>query len=127
MQPPVPPRYRATLIERIGLGHRVSTGALMVIRNLERRPLRAAFTVIGVALAVALQISGAFWLDAIAHIVDVQYRQVQQGDVLVNFHRPVPLTVAQRSATPARRDRRRAVPDRAGAGALAKATAWTPR
>ena len=95
MQPPVPPRYRATLIERIGLGARVSTGALMVIRNFERRPLRAAFTVVGVSLAVALQISGAFWLDAIAHIVDVQYRQVQQGDVLVNFHRPLPLSVAR--------------------------------
>lgn len=95
MQPPAPPRYRATVIERIGLGSRVSTGALMVIRNFERRPLRAAFTVVGVALAVALQISGAFWLDAIAHIVDVQYRQVQQGDVLVNFRHPVPLSVAR--------------------------------
>ncbi|MEZ5701431.1 MAG: ABC transporter permease [Burkholderiaceae bacterium] len=47
--------------------------------QLERRPLRAAFTVAGVAMAVALQISGAFWLDAIAHIMDVQYRRVQQG------------------------------------------------
>lgn len=95
MQPPAPPHYRQTLIERLGLGRRVGTGALMVIRNFERRPLRAAFTVTGIALAVALQISGAFWLDAIAHIVDVQFRQVQQGDVLVNFHRPVPLTVVQ--------------------------------
>jgi putative ABC transport system permease protein len=95
MQPPSPPHYRATLIERVGLGNRVSTGALMVIRNVERRPMRAAFTVVGVALAVALQISGAFWIDAIAHIMDVQYRQVQQGDVLVNFHRPVPLSVAR--------------------------------
>jgi putative ABC transport system permease protein len=95
MQPPAPPAYRRTLIERLGLGRQVSTGALMVIRNFERRPLRAAFTVTGIALAVALQISGAFWLDAIAHIVDTQFRQVQQGDVLVNFHRPVPLGVAQ--------------------------------
>jgi putative ABC transport system permease protein len=95
MQPPSPPHYRATLIERMGLGHRVSTGALMVIRNMERRPMRAAFTVVGVAMAIALQISGAFWLDAIAHIMDVQYRQVQQGDVLVNFRRPVPLSVTR--------------------------------
>jgi len=95
MQPPSPPIYRPTLIERLGLGGRVSTGALMVIRNFERRPLRAAFTVTGIALAVALQISGAFWMDAIAHIVDVQFRQVQQGDVLVNFHRPVPVSVVQ--------------------------------
>jgi putative ABC transport system permease protein len=95
MQPPSPPHYRATLIERMGLGKNVSTGALMVIRNVERRPLRALFTVVGVAMAIALQISGAFWIDAIAHIVDVQYRQVQQGDVLVNFHRPVPISVAR--------------------------------
>ncbi|MCB2018823.1 MAG: ABC transporter permease, partial [Hydrogenophaga sp.] len=91
MQPPVPPAYTATLVERLGLGHFLSTGARMVVRNLERRPMRAAFTVTGIAMAVALQISGAFWLDAIQHIIDVQFRQVQQGDVLVNFHRPVPV------------------------------------
>jgi putative ABC transport system permease protein len=95
MQPPAPPAYQPTLIERLGFGHRVSAGALMVIRNFERRPLRAAFTVTGISLAVALQISGAFWLDAIGHIVDVQFRQVQQGDVLVDFHQPVPVTVAR--------------------------------
>jgi putative ABC transport system permease protein len=95
MLPPAPPAYTATLIERLGLGRFLSTSARMVVRNLERRPLRAAFTVTGIALAVALQISGAFWLDAIAHIVDVQFRQVQQGDVLVNFHRPVPVTVVR--------------------------------
>lgn len=95
MLPPAPPVYTATLVERLGLGRLLSTSARMVVRNLERRPLRAAFTVTGIALAVALQISGAFWLDAIAHIVDVQFRQVQQGDVLVNFHRPVPVTVVR--------------------------------
>jgi putative ABC transport system permease protein len=95
MQPPSPPSYQRTLAERLGLGRWVSTGAMMVIRNVERRPLRAAFTVTGISLAVALQISGAFWLDAIAHIVDVQFRQVQQGDVLVNFRRPVPVGVVQ--------------------------------
>ncbi|MCV0439242.1 MAG: FtsX-like permease family protein [Hydrogenophaga sp.] len=93
MQPPAPPRYRRTLLERLGPGRRVGAGALMVIRDFERRPWRAAFTVTGIAMAVALQISGAFWLDAIAHIVDTQFRRVQQGDVLVNFHRPVPLSV----------------------------------
>lgn len=95
MMPPAPPAYQPTLVERLGLRRYVSTGAMMVIRNFERRPLRAAFTVTGIALAVALQISGAFWLDAIGHIVDVQFRQVQQGDVLLNFRRPVPVSVVQ--------------------------------
>ena len=93
MLPPAPPAYSASLLESMGLGRFLPSSSRMVVRNLERRPLRAVFTVTGIALAVALQISGAFWLDAIEHIVDVQFRQVQQGDVLVNFHRPVPLEV----------------------------------
>jgi putative ABC transport system permease protein len=95
MLPPAPPAYKPTLVERLGFGRRVGAGALMVIRNFERRPLRAGFTVAGIAMAVALQIAGAFWLDAIAHIVDVQYRQVQQGNVLLDFHEPVPVTVTR--------------------------------
>ena len=91
MQPPAPPAYRPTLLERLAPARRPPPAALMVVRHIERRPLRAALTVIGIALAVALQISGAFWMDAIAHIVDVQFRRVQQGDVLVSFHRPVPV------------------------------------
>lgn len=93
MQPPVPAGYRPTLIERLGYGRHVTAAARMVVRNVERRPLRAGLTVLGIAAAVALQISGAFWLDAIAHIVDVQFRQVQQGDVWVDFDRPMPATV----------------------------------
>jgi putative ABC transport system permease protein len=89
MQPPTPPSYKATLLERLGLGRHLGPGGMMVVRNFERRPLRSLFTVGGIAAAVALQISGAFWLDAIAHVVDVQFRQVQPGNVLLSFHQPV--------------------------------------
>lgn len=95
MQAPAPPAYRPTLIERLGLGLHVSAGTLMVVRNFERRPWRSVFTITGIALAVALQISGAFWLDAIAHIVDIQFRQTQRGNVVVNFQRPVSPAVVQ--------------------------------
>ena len=95
MQPPSPPSYRQTLIERLGLGQHLSAGTLMVVRNFERRPWRSVFTITGIALAVALQISGAFWLDAIAHIVDIQFRQTQRGNVVVNFQQPVPPSVVQ--------------------------------
>jgi putative ABC transport system permease protein len=90
MQPPAPPAYRASVLERLGLGRHVATGTLMVIRQFERRPLRAVFTIGGMAMAVALQISGAFWLDTINHMIDTQFRRVQQGDVMLSFHRPVP-------------------------------------
>jgi putative ABC transport system permease protein len=67
----------------------------MVLRPLERRPLRSALTVAGIAMAVAMQIAGAFWVDAIALIVDVQFRQVQQANVQLDFDRPAPPSVTQ--------------------------------
>lgn len=85
MQPPAPPRYRRTLAERLAPGGRVSARLLMILRDVENRPWRSAFTIGGVAMAMALQIAGAFWLDAIAFIEDVQFRQVQPGNVLLNF------------------------------------------
>ncbi|WP_288252414.1 FtsX-like permease family protein [uncultured Hydrogenophaga sp.] len=87
MLPPAPPHYRRTLLERLA-GRRVRAALLLVLRDVEHRPWRTAFTVGGVAMAMALQISGAFWLDAIAHIVDVQFRQVQPGDVVLHFEPP---------------------------------------
>lgn len=95
MQAPAPDHYRPSLIERLGLGRHVGASTLMAIRHVERRPWRALFTVTGIALAVALQISGAFWLDAIDHIVDVQYRQVLRGDVVVNFQQALAPSVRQ--------------------------------
>ncbi len=97
MLPPAPPVYRRTALERLadaaarasGRVRRLAPAALMVLRNLERRPLRAALTVCGIAAAVALQVTGLFWNDTIARIVDVQFRQVQQGDLLLDFHEPV--------------------------------------
>lgn len=95
MQPPTPAHFRPSLIERVGLAQHVSTGAMMAIRQVGQRPWRALFTVTGIALAVALQISGAFWLDAVDHIVDVQYRQSLRGDVVVHFQQAVPPSVQQ--------------------------------
>lgn len=95
MQAPAPARYSPSLIERIGLGQQVSTRTLMALRQVGQRPWRALFTVTGIALAVALQISGAFWLDAVDHIVDVQYRQVLRGDVVMHFQQAVPSSVQQ--------------------------------
>ena len=95
MQPPAIPIYKQTRLERLGQGFHMRTASLMMLRNLERRPWRAAFTVTGMALAMALQISGAFWLDAIAHIVDVQFRQVQRGDVAMSFAKPMPTSAAR--------------------------------
>lgn len=94
MQPPAPPRYRPTVIERLGWGRHLPPAVTMVLRSLERRPVRAAFATAGIAAAVALQITGLFWGDAIDFVIDRQFRQVLQGDVVLDFHQPVDLHAA---------------------------------
>ena len=53
MRPPAPAVFRATLMERLGFGRLYSPRVRMVLRELERRPLRAALTTFGIACAVA--------------------------------------------------------------------------
>ena len=53
---------------------RASAPALrMILRNMERRPLRTALSIGGVAAAVAIVIMGNFFRDAIDVIVDTQF------------------------------------------------------
>ena len=82
MRPPAPGRYRRTLLERLGVP-RIGTSLRMIMRNMERRPLRTGLAIGGVAAAVAIVVMGNFFRDAIEFIVDSQFRQVMRNDVAV--------------------------------------------
>lgn len=82
MRPPAPGRYRRALLERLpGLG--AGPALRMMLRNIERRPLRSALTTGGIAAAVAIVILGNFFRDAIDTIVDTQFNLGMRGDVVV--------------------------------------------
>jgi len=85
MRPPAPPSFRPTIIERLGFAHWTTPSIRMIVRNLERRPLRAAFTVLGIAGSVAILIAGTFWRDAIDHFMDIQFNRVQPGTIYLGF------------------------------------------
>jgi putative ABC transport system permease protein len=85
LRPESPARFRPLLLERLGLGRLLSPNARMVLRNLERRPLRSAATVIGIALAVALLASGRFPYDAFDRLMFVEFRLSQRYDAIVAF------------------------------------------
>jgi putative ABC transport system permease protein len=89
MRPPAPTRYRRMLLERIGLAHLLSPQARMVIRTLERRPLRTLLTAFGIACSVAIIVSGTFWRDAVDYMIEVQFNMADRGDVTVAFAHPV--------------------------------------
>jgi putative ABC transport system permease protein len=98
MRPPAPPRYSKMLVERLGVVHWLSPAARMVVRTLERRPLRLALTAIGIAAAVAVVITGRFWQDAVEYLIAVQFYAAERGDITVAFTDPLPYAVTYEMA-----------------------------
>jgi putative ABC transport system permease protein len=82
MRPPAPGRYRRTVLERLGVT-RLPPALRMILRNMERRPVRTALSIGGVAAAVAIVIMGNFFRDAIEVIVDTQFTLSMRSDVAV--------------------------------------------
>jgi putative ABC transport system permease protein len=89
LRPPAPAAFRALMIERLGYADLLTPAQRMIMRNLERKPLRAAITVAGIAGSVAILIGGTFWGDAIEWFMDVQFNHVQRAQVNVGFAEPV--------------------------------------
>jgi len=89
MRPEPPARFRPGWIERAGLQRWLTIAHRMIVRNLERRPWKAALTVIGIALAVAILVVGRYGIDALDYIIDVEFRVAQRADVTVEFANPL--------------------------------------
>lgn len=88
MRPASPPTYQPTFIERIGLQDFFDQPTRMILRNLERQPIKSVLTVIGIATSCAILIMGLFFTDVIDYVVEVQYEIAQREDVTVTFTEP---------------------------------------
>ncbi len=88
MRPPAPEHYRPTLVERLGFGRRLDEPTRIILRQLERRPGKAALSIAGLAMACAIMMVGRFQGDAIDWMVDTQYRIAQRNDVGVFLVEP---------------------------------------
>jgi putative ABC transport system permease protein len=89
MRPEPPARYRRTVLEFLGLGPVLSQPTRIVLRNIERRPIKSLLTVTGISLACAIMIAGTFSRDAVDFMVDVQFRLSQREDMTVTFTDPI--------------------------------------
>jgi putative ABC transport system permease protein len=87
MRPPAPGRYRRTLLERLGI-QAIGPALRMILRNMERRPLRTGLSITGVAASVAIVVLGNFFRDAIEYIVDAQFNVAMRSDVAVWLAEP---------------------------------------
>jgi putative ABC transport system permease protein len=86
MQPAVPGKFRTTILERLGAARHLSQPTRMIFRNLERRPLKALLSIVGVAMSGSILIMGGFWSNAVDYMVDFQLRQAQRDDLMVVFN-----------------------------------------
>ncbi|MDJ0796219.1 MAG: FtsX-like permease family protein [Calothrix sp. MO_167.B12] len=93
MRPEPPARFRPTIIERIGLQKLLSPIGRMILRNLERKPIQASLSTLGIALAVAILVIGHYSEDAMEYMIDVQFRHIQREDVMIVFNEPRPARV----------------------------------
>jgi putative ABC transport system permease protein len=101
MQPPAPPRYRRSLIERLGLHALFGASGMMIVREVTRRPLRTLFSSFGIAGAVSLLILSHFGLDSLLGYFEGTFRREQRQDLAVVFARPVaPEVVGQLGRLP---------------------------
>ena len=85
MQPPAPPRFRHVLPARFALNKLVSQPTLIMLRNFSHHPLRALFTILGMALATAIIIVSLFLRDTVEDLINVTYFIADRHDATVSF------------------------------------------
>ena len=94
MRPEPPPSFRPQILEKIIPARLLPPALRMVLRNVQRKPVKSAASVFGIAMSVAVLIVGAFSLDALDYLVEFQYRKAQRQDLTVGFVEPTSSSVA---------------------------------
>ncbi len=88
MRPESPATYRAATVERLGLQRWFSASTRMILRHIERRPLKSSLTTLGIAMACGVMTVGGFQKGAIDQMVEVQYGMSQHEDLFVIYTDP---------------------------------------
>lgn len=101
MRPESPAIFRRTLLERAGLGALLDPAARMIVRNLERRPLRSLMSVVGIGLACGILVMSRSQAGSIETMIEVQFGFAQRDDLAVTFAEPTsPRAVDELAALP---------------------------
>jgi putative ABC transport system permease protein len=93
MRPEPPASFRPAWIERTGLSHLFSHAFRIAVRNIERRPMQALFTVAGLALATGILIVPNCFRDSVEELLGFQWDVVQRQDMNLGLVEPAGLPV----------------------------------
>lgn len=92
MRPPAPPSYRRSLAERLHADRVLGPTAMMVVREIERRPLRFLLSALGIAMGVAIFVLGRFTLDSFDNLMNNTFLRDHREDLTVTLRRARPVT-----------------------------------
>ncbi|MCF8505859.1 MAG: FtsX-like permease family protein [Caulobacter sp.] len=85
MQPPRPASYRQGLLDRLVPGKTIDQSSRMIVRNLERFPLRAGLTTLGLAASLSLLLGTQFVFGSLDYLIDQAYYRAQRWSDAVGF------------------------------------------
>jgi putative ABC transport system permease protein len=88
MRPEAPARFAPGPIERTGVRLWLTPAGRIAVRHLDRRPMKALLSVLGIAFAFAIVVTGRYAYDAIQRMKVIQFQHVQREDVAVTFRDP---------------------------------------
>jgi len=83
-----PARYRESWVEKLGLKRWLSQPARMIIRHIQRRAFKSTLTLLGIAMACGIIMTGLFQRDTVSYMVNIQYGMAQREDLSVTFTDP---------------------------------------
>lgn len=95
MQPPAPPRFKRSSIDRAMTRLRLTQPTIMILRSLLRWPLRSLLTSLGLALAGASVVGSIFINDALEEVVDLGLFQTHRQDATLIFAQDIPETALE--------------------------------
>ncbi|MBI5197161.1 MAG: ABC transporter permease [Nitrospirae bacterium] len=94
MRPEPPMHYRKTMIEYLIPERFLSQPSRIIARNIQRKPVQALLSIVGIAMACAIMVTGSFFEDSVDYMVQLQFVRSQKQDMTVTFTDPVALEAA---------------------------------
>ena len=85
MRPEPPARYRRSIVEARWRPLRLSFATRMIVRALERQPVKALASVVGIAFAVAVLLVGLSFLDVMNSLIDEEFTRTMRQDATLTF------------------------------------------
>jgi putative ABC transport system permease protein len=88
LRPEPPASYRPTVLERLGLQRFFSQPVRMILRQLERRPVKSGMSITAIAFAVSILVTGGFVEDALTYMMEFDFELTNRSDMNVTFIEP---------------------------------------